>query len=383
MVSPIRVLVVDDSVVIRRLVSNILADDPGIEVVGTAANGRIALAKLEELKPEVITLDVEMPELDGIETLAALHELHVSIPVIMFSTLTASGAAATLEALALGAADYVTKPSNTSGIGDAGERVRESLVPKIHALGARSRGRHLSRRGPSLAHARPVGHLPSRATERDDAPGDALVRRSPPARPSRVEIVAIGVSTGGPNALTEVIPALPGSLQAPIVIVQHMPPTFTRLLAERLDTKAALHVVEASEPMALEPGNVYLAPGGEHLVLRRQGARVWTALDNGPPEHSCRPAVDKLFRSVADLYGASALAVVLTGMGQDGLLGTEAICERGGRAIVQDEESSVVWGMPGFVARAGLAEQILPLDAIAPEISRRVAAGASPCSARR
>jgi two-component system chemotaxis response regulator CheB len=355
---PVRVLVVDDSVVVRRLVTRVLDEDDGIEVVGAAANGRIALAKIAQLQPDVVTLDIEMPELDGLATLAELRPRWPRLPVIMFSTLTERGAEATLEALALGASDYVTKPSGQPNAGEAMAAVRAELLPRIRAL-------H-SRRHPSPAPS----PSPPRA-----AAAPPPVR--PPVRPAntRIDVVVIGVSTGGPNALAELLPALPATFPVPLVIVQHMPPVFTRLLATRLDSRCALDVIEAEGGEILARGRVHIAAGGRHLALLRQGTSVVAVANDDPPEHSCRPAVDVLFRSVASLYGSSALAVVLTGMGQDGLRGAEAIKVAGGQILAQDEASSVVWGMPGFVARAELAEAVLPLDALAAEISRRVAIG--------
>ncbi|MDP1571266.1 MAG: CheB methylesterase domain-containing protein, partial [Vicinamibacterales bacterium] len=207
------------------------------------------------------------------------------------------------------------------------------------------------------------------------APAPAPAPARPPGVGSTVGIVAIGVSTGGPNALAAVMPALPAALPVPIVIVQHMPPMFTKMLADRLDAQSAVAVVEAAEGMTLQPGTAYLAPGDFHMRLVQRGTGVVIALDQGPPENSCRPAVDVLFRSVAGLYGAQALAVVLTGMGQDGLLGAERLREAHGQVIVQDEATSVVWGMPGAVARAGLADRVLPLELIAQDVARRVAQG--------
>ena len=347
----IRVLVVDDAVVVRRLVADALATDPEIEVVGTAANGRIALQKIPQVNPDVVTMDVEMPELNGIETVRALRPIYPRLPVIMFSTLTERGAAATLDALSAGASDYVTKPANVGSVALAQQRVRDDLIPRIKSLAGRV--------------VMPV--VP---------PRPVTLASRPPVRPltgeSRLGIVAIGVSTGGPNALAALIPALPADLRVPVVIVQHMPPMFTRLLAERLNTQSPLQVREAAPGMIVGPGTVTIAPGDYHMVLERHGIDVCVALNQNPPENSCRPAVDPLFRSVVALYGARTIGVILTGMGQDGLRGCEGIREAGGLVLAQDEESSVVWGMPGFVARAGLPDKIVPLSEMAAEITRRV-----------
>ncbi|HTV02368.1 MAG TPA: chemotaxis response regulator protein-glutamate methylesterase, partial [Luteitalea sp.] len=351
----IRVLIVDDAVVVRRLVSDVLGGDPELEVVGVAANGRIALQKIPQVNPDVITMDVEMPDMNGIEAVKALRVDYPRLPVIMFSTLTERGAAATLDALQAGASDYVTKPANVGSVALAQQRVREDLIPKIKSL---------ARQGEVLPPASPrVARTPVAAA----AP--PLRRVTATGAPA---VLAIGVSTGGPNALAELIPALPATFAVPVVVVQHMPPMFTRLLAERLHAQSALVVREASDGLALAPGTVTIAPGDYHMVVAREGHRAIVRLTQDPPENSCRPAVDPLFRSVVAAYGSRVLAVVLTGMGQDGLRGAELVHEAGGRVLVQDEATSVVWGMPGFVARAGLADRVLPLPELAAEIVRRV-----------
>lgn len=354
----IRVLVVDDAVVVRRIVTDVLAADPDIEVVGTAANGRLALAKLAQVTPDLVTLDIEMPELDGLATLVEIRKLHRRLPVIMFSTLTERAASATLDALARGASDYVTKPSNVGSVTLAQERIREELIPKIKALCGRK---------PLPAAPRPAPAA---------APRVALPPRNP--LPTRVDLLAIGVSTGGPNALAAVIPALPADFPIPVVIVQHMPPVFTRFLAERLGAMSALTVREGEEGAVLEPGAVWIAPGNYHMGLRRENDRVRLALTQDPPENSCRPAVDPLFRSAADAYGGRVLGVVLTGMGHDGLAGAEIITRAGGTVLAQDEATSVVWGMPGAVAGAGLADQVLPLERVASELILRAQTGRLP-----
>jgi two-component system chemotaxis response regulator CheB len=349
----IRVLIADDAVVIRRLVSNCLAEDPDIEVVGTASNGQIALTKVAQVNPDLVILDVEMPVMDGLQTLAAIRKLYSRLPVIMFSTLTERGAAATLDALSLGASDYVTKPANVGSVGAAIQRVREELVPKIKALCGRK---------PPLSVV-----VPSRAG------GDARNILDPrPASTARVDILAIGVSTGGPSALSTLFQRLSKDFPVPIVIVQHMPPMFTRLLAERLAAVSGFSAREGEAGAAVLPGEVWVAPGGFHMEVEPSVDGVRLRTHQGPPENSCQPAVDVLFRSVARVYGPNALAVVLTGMGQDGLRGCEYIREAGGRILVQDEATSVVWGMPGAVSHAGLAEKVLSLHELAVEINCRV-----------
>ncbi|MGW4945259.1 protein-glutamate methylesterase/protein-glutamine glutaminase [Actinoplanes sp. NPDC004185] len=385
----IKVLVVDDSVVVRRLIVDSLTGAPGIEVVGTAANGLLAQAKIDQLKPDAVTMDIEMPQMNGIEAVRELRKRHKQLPVIMFSTLSAAGASATLEALSAGATDYVTKPSNVGSIAESIAAVREQLVPKIHALaGRRPPPGPPARPGPPPgrpglnppAAGRPGGPVPGRpglAPLRPGGPGAAGAAR--PVRragaPGRVDILAIGSSTGGPDALTKVLQALPADLPVPIVVTQHMPPVFTRMFAERLDRSTSLRVVEAGDGMELAPGTVYIAPGDKHLVLQRRSTATLTQLSGAPPENSCRPAVDVMFRSVAALFGASAFATVLTGMGYDGRGGAKVLREAGAEILAQDEASSVVWGMPGAVVGAGLADEILPLDRIAAALIQRLQTG--------
>jgi two-component system chemotaxis response regulator CheB len=343
----IRVLVVDDSVVVRRLISDVVGADPDFLLAGAAANGRIALAKIPQVNPDVVTLDVEMPEMDGLETLAAIRATYPRLPVIMFSSLTERAASATLKALTLGASDYVTKPS-AGNVAASLQQVREQLLPKCKALVS---GRAVGPREPAVASRAP-------------RPEPRLARA-----PGTVEILAIGCSTGGPNALTALLEKLPQALPVPVVIVQHMPPLFTRLLAERLKAHTGSSVREAQGGEVLSAGDIWIAPGDHHLVVRRDGT---LAVHKGPPENSCRPAVDVMVRSVVEAYGAGTFAVILTGMGQDGLRGCESVREAGGQIVVQDEATSVVWGMPGFVANAGLADAVLPLQEIPAEITRRI-----------
>ncbi|HTO72917.1 MAG TPA: chemotaxis response regulator protein-glutamate methylesterase [Gemmatimonadales bacterium] len=353
----IRVLVVDDSVVVRRLVSDALKADSRLEVVGVAANGRIGLQKIPQVNPDVVTMDIEMPVLDGLATLKELRRTWPRLPVIMFSTLTERGAEATLEALSLGASDYVTKPANVGSVSLAQERIRDELVPRILALSGKV-----------------VLPMPSRPAPAPAAP--VRVVRPLVARPEGVDVVAIGVSTGGPNALAKVLPALPAEFPVPIVIVQHMPPLFTKFLADRLSSASHLKVQEGRAGAVLEPGTVWIAPGNYHMVVERTGDTVRLAMNQEPQENSCRPSVDVLFRSVAEAYGSRSLSVVLTGMGQDGLRGAQLLVDAGAAVLAQDEATSVVWGMPGFIANAGLASAVLPIDAVAAELCVRTATGA-------
>jgi two-component system, chemotaxis family, protein-glutamate methylesterase/glutaminase len=345
-VSPIRVLIVDDSAVIRRQLSEVLGADPEMAVAGTAGTGLLALQRIRELKPDLVTLDVEMPGMDGIATLVEIRKIYPRLPVIMFSTLTGVGAAATVEALARGATDYATKPSQTGGLERSCDLVRQELVPKIKAL--------CSVRGPLQVNA-PVVAVPAH-----------------PRMPTRIDLVAIAASTGGPNALGELMPQFPQDFPVPVVIVQHMPEMFTRLLAGQLDALTPLRVQEGRDGEKLEKGQVWIAPGNHHIAVRARGNERVLGLNQDAPENSCRPAADVLFRSAAEAFGKNVLAVVLTGMGADGTRGAGAIREAGGAVIVQDEASAVVWGMPGSVVAANLADRVCPLDGIVPEVLRRV-----------
>jgi two-component system, chemotaxis family, protein-glutamate methylesterase/glutaminase len=344
---PIRVLIVDDSMVTRSVLSELLQSDPAIEIAATASSGRMALTLIPQVNPDLVTLDFEMPGMDGLETLAGIRKINPKLPVIMFSSFTERGAVVTLEALARGATDYVTKPTLAIGMEGARQRVRDELLPKIKLLCAAQ----------SLGGPLPMAVTPPRARTR-----------------VQIDIVAIGTSTGGPNALAEIIPQLPASFPVPIVIVQHMPPIFTRRLAERLDGLTPLDVSEAQEGKKLAAGQIWIAPGDYHMIVVRSAGDVVLTMNQRPPEQGCRPAVDVLFRSVAGMFGAHALGVVLTGMGADGRRGAQSIREAGGEVIVQDEATSVIWGMPGSVIAAGQADRILPLPLIAPEIVRRVSA---------
>lgn len=345
----IRVLVVDDTAVMRKLVSEVIERDPELEVAGVASNGKIALQRVSQVNPDAITLDVEMPEMDGIEMVRELRKSYPKMPVIMLSSHTIRGAESTFEALKSGANDYVAKPSTKDGFPATIEQLSKDLLPRIKAFFKKT-----ALTAPAARVARPP------------------IQRSPIVPTGKVDIVAIGVSTGGPNALAEVFSAIKEPLPVPVVVVQHMPPLFTKALAERLDKASVLSICEGEHGQLLEPGNVYIAPGGKHMETRRAGTRMELVLHEGPPENSCRPAVDVLFRSVAKSYGGSILAVILTGMGRDGFLGTREICDQGGSAIAQDESTSVVWGMPSFLVKEGLVETGTPLSQIAPAIEQRV-----------
>jgi two-component system chemotaxis response regulator CheB len=346
-------LVVDDSVLMRSAVSHVIASDPELELAGVAPNGRIALAKMEQVQPDVVTLDFEMPEMGGLETLVELQKRYPAVPVIMLSSLTMTGAAETLDALSRGAADYVAKPQG----GDPAQSLETlglELLPLIKI--------HSARRKKRVAPA-PVPVQLRRASVAANASANT------------VTAVCIATSTGGPNALAELFAALPAGLGVPFLVVQHMPPMFTRLLAERLSGITPLRVSEGQKGMRVMPGEAYVAPGGLHMEVRRDTRGEVLYLNEDPPENSCRPAADVLFRSAASIYGKGLLAVVMTGMGQDGKRGCEAIHSAGGYVIAQDEASSVVWGMPRAVAESGLAHMVKPLRELGPEIVARIRGG--------
>ncbi|WP_432510823.1 protein-glutamate methylesterase/protein-glutamine glutaminase [Kineococcus sp. SYSU DK001] len=352
---PIKVLTVDDSVVVRRIVTDVLASDPDIEVVGTAANGKIALEKIAQLKPDAVTLDIEMPVMDGLETIREIRKIDRRLPVIMFSTLTERGATATLEALSSGASDYVTKPANVGSVSESMESVRQQLIPKIKALVP---GLLTAAPAPvAAAPARPATPVPTR----ERAPGGKAPRA-----------LVVGSSTGGPEALSAVLAKLPANIGVPVLVTQHMPPVFTRLYAQRLDKASALTVVEAADGDVVTPGTVYVAPGDFHMEVTRRGPQMVIKLNQGPAENFCRPAVDVMLRSAVAAFGGELLAVILTGMGSDGKLGCKAVAAAGGQVLAQDEATSVVWGMPGAVAREGIADEVLPLGSIADAIQRRL-----------
>jgi two-component system chemotaxis response regulator CheB len=354
--TPIRVFIVDDSRIVRRLLISLLRQTPDFEVVGEAGCGAEAVEQIPAAAPHVVTLDVNMPGLDGVATLKALRARQPDLQVVMFSSVTVAGARTSLAALEAGAADVLAKPSAEHGPEAFREAIGE-LIDRLRAVARRTAERRAS-------VGLTASYTPFVAPARR-----ALTRIVP------VEVVVFASSTGGPNALVELVGALPRGLPVPLLIVQHMPPLFTGLLATRLDALGGPPVREAAGGESLRSGEVLLAPGDKHLGLRRTDAGVFTRVFEGPRENGCRPAADVLFRDAALVYGAGTLAVVLTGMGVDGFEGAGRIREGGGRVIAQDEETSAVWGMPGAVVRGGLAEAVLPLsglaDAIVGRVSRR------------
>jgi two-component system chemotaxis response regulator CheB len=345
-----------------------------LEVVGYASNGLQALARTRELLPDVVTLDLEMPELDGLSTLREIRKANPSLPVIMFSTMTHRGAQATVMALTAGATDYVAKPTAAMGsMNQAFQVLENELIPKIVGLASRSVRRRQTSEMSRVAPIDPPQPFPS------VRPATVMVSPRPPVftmselprRAAPVAAIVIGVSTGGPMALKQLFAAITVPLSVPVYIVQHMPASFTPLLAARLTASGSMTVKEPINGEIPIPGMAYMAPGGQHMVITGSAARVYMGLNLDPPQNSCRPSVDVLFQSAAQVYGESVLAVVLTGMGYDGVRGCQDVKARNGQVIAQDEESSVVWGMPGAVSQQGLADLVLPLDKIADELVLR------------
>jgi two-component system chemotaxis response regulator CheB len=360
MENKLRVLVVDDTVIYRKIVSMVLADLPYVEVVGTAPHGRIALQKIEQLRPDLLTLDLEMPEMDGLAVLRELRSRNIATAAIMLSAFTTQGAQFTVEALELGAFDFVLKPTGSDAATNEA-KLRRELTNKLEAFSRTRIGRAASQR--SSAAPRPARETAHRA----EVPFSAAPRAVPAAT---VNVVAIGISTGGPVALSRMLPQLPADLSVPVLVVQHMPPIFTRSLAEDLNKRCRLNVVEAVDGQFIQAGNVLIAPGGQQMKVESAQGQVRVRITNDPPENSCRPAVDYLLRSVAAVYGETALAIIMTGMGSDGAAGCRHIKEHRGTVLAQEAASCVVYGMPREVAERGIADALVPLEEIAPTIVR-------------
>jgi two-component system, chemotaxis family, protein-glutamate methylesterase/glutaminase len=375
-----RILIVDDSAVMRSLLRSVVSSDRRLEVAGTASDGASALRIMDSLLPDLVLLDVEMPVMDGLNTLRQMKNKTRRVPVIMCSALTQRGAKVTIEALASGASDYVTKPSGAPSREAALQALAQDLVPKILALTASST--HPSDSNIAPAGVFPAGYGSGLGQAGLGQAGSGLKAPMPPAAPSSTggfvpAVLLIGVSTGGPAALDTLLPALPASFPLPVLIVQHMPELFTRLLAERLDSHCPLRVSEAVSGQPIRPGNIYIAKGNWHMEVAGTYSEnsafplaPLLRLTQDPLENHCRPSVDVLFRTAIGAYGSRVLGVVLTGMGSDGLAGCRLIREHNGVVLAQDAATSAVWGMPGAVAQAGLAQRVLPIQAMAPEILR-------------
>ena len=355
---PVRVMVVDDSAVIRGVISRWIAAEQDIVVAASARTGREAVEQLQRVDPDVIILDIEMPDLDGLSALPQLLKIKPDVPIVMASTLTLRNAEVSMKALALGASDYIPKPESLNGVSGA-EMFRRELLEKVRALGGRRRARlrQSPAAGATISAAR--SHAPA-------APAFA----TKPFRFIRPQALVIGSSTGGPQALMSLMASLgPVIARYPVLITQHMPATFTALLAEHLARVCGYPGAEAKDGEPVKAGRFYVAPGGRHMRVVRQAATVAIALDDTPPVNFCRPAVDPLFRSAAEVWRDTVTALILTGMGSDGALGAKVIADIGGNVLAQDEASSVVWGMPGAAAQLGICAAVLPLSQIASKIN--------------
>jgi two-component system chemotaxis response regulator CheB len=342
--SALRIVVVDDAALYRKILRDVLATVPDVDVVGVASNGRMALEAIQSLRPDLITLDIEMPELDGLGVLNEIKRRQLPVGVIMLSSLTVPGAEITIKALRAGAFDFLPKPS-TSNPQRSLQELHDHLAPKIDAF----------------------------RKSRSPAPRIRLPASPRAIRQPVADVVAIGVSTGGPSALAQVLPKLPTDFPIPIVIVQHMPPIFTKSLASDLNRICALEVVEAADGDILQAGQIYIAPGGQQMRLQRATPGPIVRITDDPPEKSCKPSVDYLFRSVSEVFGRRALAVVLTGMGDDGMLGCQAIKSQGGIVLAQDQTSCVVFGMPRAVIDSGYVDMVTPLSALPSQLIRLAA----------
>lgn len=376
---PYRVMVVDDSVVVRGLITRALEQDSEVEVVASVANGQQAVNAAQRQKLDVVVLDIEMPIMDGLTALPKLLECDPTLKIIMASTLTKRNADISIRALSAGASDYLAKPTATRELVAAAEFQRD-LLAKVKALGAAHRGGsgHVSARAAQAAQATAkaphsaVAVAP--AVSRLSPTGPIALRKAGSARP---EVLVLASSTGGPQALMEVLAHLDERVTCPILITQHMPPTFTTILAEHISRRCGRACREAVDGEAIVANRIYIAPGDFHMLVEMKGGHRVIKLDKGPAENFCRPAADPMLRSIARAYGGRALVLVLTGMGQDGLQGARAVVEAGGTLLAQDEATSVVWGMPGAVAQAGLCSAVLPIGDISAQVRRLMLGGAS------
>ncbi len=349
--TPLRVLIVDDTIVYRKIVKDILTSQSDIEIVGTATDGEIALKKIKELKPDLLTLDLEMPNLDGLGVLERIKEENLSVGAIMISSLTHDGAQATIRSLKLGAFDFVAKPDGVS-VEESAASFKNELLSKIQAY------RH------SLANQSAQTKIPKVAKDRQRRlPKFSIKPKNAP------RVVCIGVSTGGPQSLGEVIPEIPGDFPLPILIVQHMPPKFTKSLAQDLNARSQLAVKEAENSEPIEAGYVYIAPGGQQMKVKNLMGTTRIRITDDPPENNCKPSVDYLFRSVAMEYNGNVIGVIMTGMGNDGTLGCKLLKRKEATIIAQNQQTCVVCGMPKGVIEEGLADIIAPLDEIAAKIT--------------
>ncbi len=372
---PFRVMVVDDSAVIRGLVTRILEAENDILVVASVGDGSRALKALEnDPSIEVVLLDIEMPVMDGLTTLPRLLEIDPNIKVVMSSTLTLQNADVSMRAMSMGAADYIPKPTSMTGVSGS-QDFRRDVIEKVRVLGSARREKSGMPDVSAAPQKKAALVKPKPGDKPEVRPGlyrnkPIVLRETSPLTPL---VVAIGSSTGGPQALFELFEQLGNSVKLPIFITQHMPPTFTTILAERINRLTGGNCKEAVDGEPVLENRVYVAPGDYHMRIKSENGDRVVQLDQSPPENFCRPAVDPMYRSMATAYGGRVLGVILTGMGSDGFKGGEKLIESGGTIIAQDDDTSVVWGMPGAVATGGLCSAVLPIKEIAPAIKRLVA----------
>ena len=361
---PLKVLIVDDTIVYRKIVSDVLSDLPDVHVVGSAHNGKAAITKIASLKPDLLTLDIEMPEMNGLEVLEYINDKNLGVSAVILSTLTHEGGEMTMRALDLGAFDFILKPQEGS-MAENTEALKKTILPILKAFTRRNEIKHLLR-----------GEISSKERDKEDKRfqgSDQVVQRMQSVAGrlrQKSEIVAIGVSTGGPRALAEMMPSLPSNLGVPILIVQHMPPMFTMSLAKSLDTKCSFEVKEAKDGETILSNVAFIAPGGKQMKIMAgaDGKSRVIRITDDPAENNCKPSVDYLFRSIAHHYVGRATGVIMTGMGSDGLLGLKLMKKNGSTIIAQNDETSVVYGMPKGPIEAGIVDIIAPLDMIASEI---------------
>ena len=370
----IQVMICDDSSVMRRLISAALNNEPDINVVCEATNGREACEKVADAKPHAVIMDIEMPEMDGVDAVKSIRRTHPRLPIIMFSSLTSRGAEATLDSIAAGATDFVTKPASVGHVSAGLKQLRLELIPKIRhcvAGAARKMIKPVENTSQDCKSDLPATKKTSPTNqEKSSKSVDTSIRDITSTSRGPVDAIAIGVSTGGPQALQKLLLSITKKPTLPILIVQHMPPMFTGLLAERLGKESGFHVREACDGDQVVPGEILIAPGDYHMRVSKSGSSKIIKLGQDPPLNSCRPAVDPLFESMADCYGGKALGIVMTGMGKDGESGARAMKKKGARIIAQDQHSSVVWGMPRIVVENGLADDVMNVEQIACAITK-------------
>lgn len=360
----LKVLIVDDSALYRKVLSDILSAFPEVELLGTASNGKMALEKIGKTLPDFITLDFEMPEMNGIQTLKELKNKYPSVKAVMVSAHTVEGAEVTMQALEEGAFEFIAKP-NTSNLGESKRELQAQLTTIVNTLFMKKSLSGVLRRNITTPKFQPV--IQQTAPERSSALSDIAMKMNR-IMIGRCEIVAIGVSTGGPNALTHVVPRLPANFRVPVLIVQHMPPVFTAALAGSLDRKSAVQVLEGADGMQLKSGTVYIAPGGKQMKIEKKGNSTFLRITDDPPENNCKPSVDYMFRSVASDYKGNSVGVIMTGMGADGVKGLVEMKKTGSKVIAQDEATCTVYGMPMEAVKSGVVDLVVPLDQIVDEI---------------